>query len=67
MIVCALSSETNYRFSLVLRRSSGRSLCGVKSLAKARVILQNDRAESVTATGRKRVNALTGACYIERL
>lgn len=33
-IVCGLSLETNYRFYSTLR-SSGRSHCGVKSLAKA--------------------------------
>lgn len=65
-IVCGLSLETNYHFYSTLR-SSGRSHCGVKSLAKACVILQNDWVESLTATGRKHVNTLTDACYIERL
>lgn len=45
------------------RRSSGRSHCGVKSLAKACVIPQNDGAQSLTATGKKHVNTLTDACY----
>lgn len=40
----------NFRSSL--KKSSGRSHCGVKSLAKACVILQCDRAESVTAADR---------------
>lgn len=67
LIVCELSLETNYRFSSVLRRGIGRSHCGVKSLAKACVTPLNDRAESLTAAGRKHVNTLTDACYIERL
>lgn len=67
LIVHGLSLETNYRFHWLLRRSRGRSHCCVKSFAKACVILQNDRAESLTATRRKHVNTLTDACYIEQL
>lgn len=67
LIVRGLSFETNCSFRSVLRGSNGRSYCGVKSLAKAGVILQYDRTESVTATSRKRVNALIDARCIERL
>lgn len=67
LIGCGLSFETNCSFRSVLRGSNGRSYCGVKSLAKAGVVLQYDRTESVTATGRKHVNALIDARCIERL
>lgn len=64
LIVCGLSLETNWGFRS--GGSNGGSYCDVKSLAKARVIRRCDRAESVTATGRKHVDTLIDARYIER-
>lgn len=62
-----LNKEANDYFSWMLTRSGGRSDCGVKPSAEAYVKLQNDGAQSLTATGRKHVNTLTDACCIERL
>lgn len=61
-------------FSLVAEEKQRRVtlLCQIfsrerKKKKKACVTLQNDGAESLTATRRKHVNALTDACYIEQL
>lgn len=59
-------------FSLVAEEKQRRVtlLCQIfsgESKKKACVTLQNDGAESLTATRRKHVNALTDACYIEQL